>query len=182
MLGLATCGRATRRVGTLGAVTGLSILPIADDDLSFVREMLYEAACWRGKLDAPPIDEALNQPGLSLYVEPWGRPGDDGLIAYVDGEAAGAVWVRPFRDDAHGYGFIDALTPELGIAVANGHRGSGLGRCLMTAIRAELRLQAVAQVSLSVEDDNPACQLYQSLGFVSWAATDGATTMLRTLP
>jgi ribosomal protein S18 acetylase RimI-like enzyme len=46
---------------------------------------------------------------------------------------------------------------------------------------AELRAQGVAQVSLSVEDDNPARRLYERLDFVPWATGDGATTMLRTL-
>ena len=143
--------------------------------------MLYEAAFWRGTVDAPPMDEALSLPSLSIYLEAWGRPGDDGLIAKVGDEPAGAVWVRRFSDDAHGYGYVDALTPELSIAVASGHRGRGIGRCLMTAILAELHLQAIGQVSLSVEDDNPARQLYQSLDFVTWKAADGASTMLRTL-
>ncbi len=163
-------------------MAALSIVPLADRHLSYAREMLYEAAYWRGTVDAPPIDEALSLPSLSIYLERWGRPGDDGLIASVGGEPVGAVWVRRFSDHAHGYGYVNELTPELSIAVATGHRGCGVGRCLMTAILAELRLQAVAQVSLSVEDDNPARQLYQSLGFVIWRATDSASTMLRTLP
>ena len=57
-------GGDTRRTGRLAAVTALSILPIADEDLAFVRMMLYEAAFWRGTSDAPPIDEALNQSNL----------------------------------------------------------------------------------------------------------------------
>ncbi|MCA1783976.1 MAG: GNAT family N-acetyltransferase [Intrasporangiaceae bacterium] len=160
----------------------LSIAPLTDRDLSFVREMLYEAAFWRGTNDAPPINEALNAPGLRIYIEEWGRPGDDGLVASIGDDPAGAVWVRRFSEEAHGYGYVDELTPELSIAVTNRHRGSGVGRCLMTAILAELRLQTIAQMSLSVEDDNPARQLYQSLGFVTWATADGASTMLRTLP
>ncbi|MFP4634524.1 MAG: N-acetyltransferase family protein [Nitriliruptoraceae bacterium] len=162
-------------------MASLSVLPLADRDLSFVREMLYEAAFWRGTADAPPIDEALSLPSLSIYLDGWGRPGDDGLIAQVGDEPAGAVWVRRFSNGAHGYGYVDELTPELSLAVASDQRGRGIGRCLMTAILAELHLQAIAQVSLSVEDDNPARQLYQSLGFVTWRATDGASTMLRTL-
>lgn len=176
------CRHATGRAVRLGVVAALSIVPFAERDLSFVREMLYEAAFWRGTVDAPPIDTALSLPSLGIYLEGWGRPGDDGLIAKVGDEPAGAVWVRRYSDDAHGYGYVDELTPELSIAVASDHRGRGIGRCLMTAILAELHLQAIAQVSLSVEDDNPARQLYQSLDFVTWRATDGASTMLRTLP
>ena len=165
------------RVGRLGGVAAPSIVPLADRDLAFVREMLYEAAFWRGTVDSPPIDEALSLPSLSIYLDGWGRPGDDGLVAKMGDEPAGAVWVRRFPDDAHGYGYVD----ELSIAVASDHRGRGIGRCLMTAILAELRLQAIAQVSLSVEVDNPARRLYQSLGFVTWKAADGASTMRRTL-
>lgn len=50
-------------------MTALSILPITDGDLPFVREMLYEAAFWRDTANAPPIDEALHQPGLAGYIE-----------------------------------------------------------------------------------------------------------------
>jgi ribosomal protein S18 acetylase RimI-like enzyme len=162
-------------------MTALSILPITDGDLPFVREMLYEAAFWRDTANAPPIDEALRQPGLAGYIEGWGRPGDAGLIARVGGAAAGAVWVRRSHDDEHGYGYIDELTPELSIAVAKDYRRCGIGRCLMTALLVELRFQAVTQVSLSVEDDNSAYMLYESLGFARREAANGATTMTLTL-
>jgi ribosomal protein S18 acetylase RimI-like enzyme len=162
-------------------MASLSILPIADGDLPFVREMLYEAAFWRDTSDAPPIDEALSQPGLAVYLEGWGRPGDAGLIARVRGAPVGAVWVRRFRDDDHGYGYIDERTPELSIAVAKARRAYGIGRCLMAAMLVELRLQTVGQVSLSVETDNPALTLYERLGFVTREAADGAVTMVRTL-
>lgn len=162
-------------------MTSLSILPITDDDLPFVREMLYEAAFWRDISDAPPIDEALSEPGLAVYIEGWGRPGDAGLIARVRGGSAGAVWVRRFRDDYHGYGYLDERTPELSIAVAKDRRGCGVGRCLVTAMLVELCLHAVGQVSLSVETDNPALTLYESLGFVPRGTAEGAATMVRTL-
>jgi ribosomal protein S18 acetylase RimI-like enzyme len=158
-------------------MAALSILPVTDDDLPFVREMLLEAAFWRDTAEAPPVDEALQQPDLAVYIAGWGRPGDAGLVARVGGSPAGAVWVRHYHDDEHGYGYIDELTPELSIAVARDHRGCGIGRCLLTAMLVELRLQVVAQVSLSVEDDNPASLLYQRLGFVPRATADGATTM-----
>lgn len=163
-------------------MAALSIVLLTDRDLPFLRQMLYEAAFWRGTNDAPPIGEALSLSSLRIYVEAWGRPGDDGLIAQVDDEPAGAVWVRRRSDDAHGYGYVDVLTPELSIAVATKYRGRWIGRCLMIAMLAELRLQAIAQVSLSVEDDNPARQLYHTLGFEPWAADEGASTMLRRLP
>jgi GNAT superfamily N-acetyltransferase len=159
----------------------LSILPIVGDDLPFVREMLYEAAFWRGTTGAPPLDAALRDPALAIYVEGWGRPGDEGLLARLGGTPVGAVWVRRFRDDAHGYGYVDERTPELSIAVAADHRGCGLGRCLVTAMLVALRCTDTRQVSLSVETDNPARLLYERLGFEPRTTTDGAVTMVRTL-
>jgi ribosomal protein S18 acetylase RimI-like enzyme len=159
----------------------LSILPLTDDDLPFVREMLHAAAFWRGDADPPPVDEALRDPALATYVAGWGRPGDAGLLARVDGVPVGAVWVRRFRDDAHGYGYVDERTPELSLAVRASHRGLGIGRCLLTAMLTALRLAGTEQVSLSVENDNPAHQLYVALGFEPRTAADGAVTMVREL-
>ena len=162
-------------------MTSLSLLPIDAGDLAFVGEMLRVAAFWRDDSEAPSVADLLRQPDLAVYLDGWGRPGDAGLVAHVDGEPIGAVWVRRFRDDAHGYGYLDPETPELSIAVAEGHRGCGLGGCLLTAMLVELRLRGVARVSLSVEDDNPARALYERLGFVPVRAADGVTTMVCTV-
>ena len=162
-------------------MTSLTILPITVDDLPFVRAMLYEAAFWRATGDAPPIAAALCAPELAIYVDQWGRSGDAGLLARVAGRPVGAVWVRRFPDHAHGYGYVDELTPELSIAVAPERRGYGIGGCLLSAMLALLRIDGARRVSLSVETDNPARSLYERFGFTPAAATEGAITMLLTL-
>jgi ribosomal protein S18 acetylase RimI-like enzyme len=159
----------------------LSLLPISGDDLPFVRTMLYEAAYWRGMEDAPPIDEALRRPELARYIDHWGRRGDGGLVARIADAPAGAAWLRLFDDEDHGYGYVDDQTPELAIAVDPTHRGRGIGRCLLTAVLAQARLDDVASVSLSVETDNPSRALYESVGFEAIARVRGAVTMVRTL-
>lgn len=55
-------------------MSNLSLDPIEDGDLPFVRARLYKAAFWRGKLVAPPVDEALalQQPDLARYVDDGG--------------------------------------------------------------------------------------------------------------
>lgn len=159
-------------------MTTFSLDPLDATDLPFVCEMLYEAAFWRAASDRPPLDAALREPGLARYVEGWGRPGDDGLVARIDGRPVGAVWVRRFDDETHGYGYLDERTPELSIAVTEEHRGRGIGRCLVAAMLVQLRLLGHHQVSLSVEIDNPARQLYESLGFTSRQSTEGAVTMV----
>lgn len=160
-------------------MSNISLNPIGDDDLPFVRAMLYEAAFWRGKFDAPPPDTALHQPALARYVDGWGRPGDRGLVARISGVPAGAVWVRLFSDDDHGYGYVDDRTPELSIAVAEDQRGCGIGRCLMAAMLAQAHLDGVDRVSLSVETDNPALSLYDRLGFAPAETVGDAVTMVR---
>lgn len=74
---------------------------------------------------------------------------------------------------------MDDGTPELSVAEAEEHRGCGIGRCLVTAILTQARLDRIAQVSLSVEPDNPARSLYESLGFKRVDTSDGALTMVR---
>jgi ribosomal protein S18 acetylase RimI-like enzyme len=159
----------------------LSLDPVEDGDLPFVRAMLHEAAFWRGLVDAPPVDEALRRRDLARYVDDWGRPGDRGLVARVSGVRAGAVWVRLFRADDHGFGFVDERTPELSIAVAEDHRGCGIGRCLMAAMLAQACLDGVDRVSLSVKADNPALSLHDSLGFAPAGTVGNAVTMVRSV-
>ena len=162
-------------------MTSFSIASLDAADLAFMREMLYEAAFWRATTKRPPLEAALRDPALALYVQDWGRRGDHGLITRLGTRRAGAVWVRQFDDDAHGYGYVDKHTPELSVAVAAEHRGIGAGRCLVAAMLVQLRLQGAHQVSLSVEIDNPACELYESLGFTPLTAAEGAVTMVRSL-
>lgn len=167
--------------GRLDGMGPLSIVPITAADLPFVREMLHAAASWRSSTDRPSIDHVLDDPQLATYVRDWGRAGDEGLVARAGPRPVGAVWVRRFADADHGYGYVDERTPELSIAVTAGYRGHGIGRCLVTAMLAQLRLDGAEQVSLSVEIDNPARRLYEELGFASLEDTGGAVTMVRTL-
>jgi GNAT superfamily N-acetyltransferase len=99
------------------------------------------------------------------------------VTTVADGDAVGPADLvqRDFTADAPGYGFVSEDIPELGIGVVEGRRGEGIGRALMNGIIAA----AKGGLSLSVEDDNPAVELYRKSGFVPVGRVGNSTTMLR---
>lgn len=109
---------------------------------------------------------------LALYHAGWGRAGDRGLVAEVEGRPVGAVWYRFFTDASHGDGYVDAETPELAIAVVRGHRGQGIGRALLEAIAERARRDGLRRLGLSVERGNPAKELYRSVGYADYTPDD----------
>lgn len=160
----------------------MTIRPLTEGDLPFLRRMLDAAAFWRpprenaiGRLRQrivrPPL-RFLFRNYLAMYHADWGRPGDLGLVAELDGTPVGAVWYRFFTEARHGDGYIDDETPELAIAVVDGYRGRGIGRALLEAIAEAAREQGVKRIGLSVDRDNPARDLYASIGYREIAPDD----------
>ena len=141
--------------------------------------MLYEAIYVPVGEQAPPRS-IVDHPDVARYLTGWGRDGDLGFIAEDSptGNPLGAAWSRLWTEDDHGYGFIDADTPELLIAIRRGHRGKGIGTSLMNEVlrTASSRFQSV---SLSVWPENPAKRLYLRLGFEIVGRHGRAWTMLR---
>jgi ribosomal protein S18 acetylase RimI-like enzyme len=54
----------------------------------------------------------------------------------------------------------------------------GVGRSLLSSLHLEARALGITQLSLSVERDNPALRLYESLGYVSTTDAGGAAAMV----
>ena len=154
------------------------ILDLTLDDIPFLQQMLYAAVTWRPDQAYFPLEVAMEHPELVRYHAGWPRPGDAGLVAWDGDRPVGAVWWRLFTADDHGYGYVDDETPELAIAVVADRRGSGVGRALMEAAHARARSLGLRRISLSVNADNPAKKLYESLGYVDYEPGDGLERMV----
>jgi ribosomal protein S18 acetylase RimI-like enzyme len=128
--------------------------------------MLGEAAVWRPDKPAPTADEVMADSRYAMYLAGWPRDGDFGLVAEQDGPL-GAAWYRTYTEMSHGYGFVAEDVPELSIAVIASRRHEGIGRLLLVGLVEASEARGYAALSLSVNHNNPARGLYESLGFQS---------------
>lgn len=147
----------------------LRLRPLASADQQRLWHWLH-IALW----DPPPAPlrpiEVLQQPGVRIYAEHWGRAGDIGVVGLDVGspgepEPIGACWMR-LVPDGQGLAWVDERTPQLGIALEPAFQRRGLGEPLMRGALAAAAAQGVPQVSLTVHPQNPAIRLYERCGFV----------------
>ncbi len=159
----------------------MNIRPVTSEDAEFLQTMLYEAARWNPDWPFEPMETVLAEPILTRYHQGWGRPGDGGVVAELDGVPVGACWYRQFTFEAPGYGFVDEKTPELSIAVAPLHRRKGIGEALLRAAKVQAREEGFQALSLSVAAHNRSRMMYQRTGFEKVAEDGGSWTMVANL-
>ena len=159
----------------------VTIRTARSDDLPALQRALIEAAAWRGIPDGYDAQQLLSHEYLVMYHEGWGRHGDAGVVAELDGAVVGAAYGRLFTVDRHGHGFVDEATPEIAIGVDAEHRGQGVGGRLLAALDDVYRDLGVTQLALSVEIANPAIALYIRHGYVELDRDENAMRMIRDL-
>jgi len=138
--------------------------PVGSDDEEFLWEMVYWAA-HVDEDDGVTLADIRRDPDLVGHVDGYGRDGDLGVIAEVDGRAVGAAWMRRFVPGVSDFSvFVDEDTPELVIAVVPEYVGAGVGGALLRVLFRHAD-DVVDQVVLSVRADNPAVRLYERFGF-----------------
>jgi ribosomal protein S18 acetylase RimI-like enzyme len=150
----------------------VAIRAASPSDVDFLGEMLSEAAYRAGAL-RPRAGEGWGDPRIARYLTGWGRPGDGAVIAVGDdGRRLGAAWYRLFSEEQPGFGFVDAKTPEISIAVVPTFRGQGIGTALLAGLVERARHEGFDALSLSVSPENPAVRLYERAGFVRVESRD----------
>lgn len=141
------------------------IRPIEAAEIPLLEDFLYDAI-FQKEGETPLPREVIFTPELHHYIENFGTAyGDICLVAVMDGNIVGAVWTRILADHPKGYGNIDAATPELSISIKADNRGKGMGSALLRAVLQAANAAGFAALSLSVQKENPAYQLYARLGF-----------------
>lgn len=150
-------------------------------DRAVVEDALVWAVNWSPDREPFPRDVVLNHAAFAHYVAGWPAPGDLGVVAGAARPGTGpvgAAWLRYLPANDPGYGFVAEDVPELSIGVHPEYRGRGIGRRLLRSLLAMAREQGLARVSLSVERDNRARDLYLGEGFRVVGGDDTSDTML----
>lgn len=142
-------------------------------DLPFMEEVFVITADWNPE-NIKGAAFWRTDPTFQQYIGGFPRETDLGFIAEREGQDVGAVWSRYFTAAEPGYGYVADDIPEIGIGVVEGRRGEGIGRALLNVMLAA----STTDLSLSVEDGNPAEELYRKSGFVPVGRVGNSTTML----
>lgn len=156
----------------------VSLRDAGREDLEHIRWALYTALDWNPQRELPPLELIVEHPEAARYHRDWGRRGDLGVIAEVGEEVVGVAYCRLFTDADPGHGYVDEDTPEVAVAVAESHRGAGIGTLLLNGLAAAGRAAGFAQLSLSVDADNAARSLYERLGYRELTVDEGGVRML----
>lgn len=141
------------------------IRKIKETDQDFLYDMLKQSIF--STVDSSiQVNNTYDQPAVNKYVKNWGRKeGDCGFIAVNNDLRLGAIWLRFFDSHNPGYGYINDNIPEIGIAVDFKYRSRGVGSALLKKLLQTIS-NTIKTISLSVDPNNPAVQLYKRFGFV----------------
>lgn len=135
---------------------------VQNHGINSFNDFLYEAIYIPDGVEPPP-KSIINCPELQEYVFEFGKRKDDrALVAEVQGNVIGAIWVRIMND----YGHIDNDTPSLAMSVFQKYRGQGIGTSLLQQLLLVEKSFGYSKISLSVQKNNYAVKMYKKAGFL----------------
>lgn len=138
-----------------------TIRTMKKQEFPLLEDFLYESIFIPEGMEVPPRS-VISLPELQTYIKDFGLLKDDfALVAEIEKQIVGAVWVRIIND----YGHIDSSTPSLAISLHKDYRKHGIGIAMMKEMLNLLRNHGYKSVSLSVQKANYVAKIYQKLGF-----------------
>ncbi len=155
--GLSTAGRSAR---TLGITMGMPLLLEPLQEVHFERlHVLFDSVCRERRFLA--FTEAAPREQTFAYYRSILGGGHIHFVAVEGNELVGWCDILPL------IGQMRAHAGVLGMAVAQGRRGCGIGRKLITRALAQADERGITRVELTVHSENVnARALYESVGFV----------------
>ncbi|GAA1371529.1 GNAT family N-acetyltransferase [Luteococcus sanguinis] len=153
-----------------------TLRPLRADEQDLLQRATLGNMNWCGERFT--MSDVLTRPEFAHYTRIHPERGDFGVVAERGGVVVGVCWAQLLPADDRGYGFVDEATPETSLWVEPGSRGRGHGRRLLEALIASARTAGLQRLSLSVEGENHARGLYESLGFVAVAGREDDGVML----
>ena len=152
---------------------------IKKSEHNFLEAMLY-VALFVPKGQAKFPKSIIYRPEIYKYIRDWNQNKFDiAIVAASENELIGAVWGRRFEEENKGYGFVDAKTPEISMAIQSEFRSCGIGTKLLQQIELAYLEIGIKQLSLSVDKRNRAKGLYERSGFAFYEDVGTAVTMLK---
>jgi len=143
----------------------IEIREIKVEEEMFLSDLLYEAI-YQSDITKSFTKEVINVSEVQVYIKNYGTKKDDYcLVADLNGQIVGGVWVRVLAGEIKGYGNIDDKTPEFAISVYSEYRNQEIGVLLMKKMISYLTHNGYFQSTLSVQKENYAVKMYKKLGF-----------------
>ncbi|MFM2269903.1 MAG: hypothetical protein RL757_3344 [Bacteroidota bacterium] len=155
----------------------LNIREMAAHETPFLDSMLHQAIFTPEGRPAPERS-IIFEPFLYHYIKDFGQKHDFCLVAEWENQLIGAIWSRLFSVEEKGYGFVDADTPEISMAIDAQHRNSGVGAVLLHEMLEKLKEKGYEQVSLSVDMRNFAFPFYKKMGFETLETEENTAIMV----
>jgi GNAT superfamily N-acetyltransferase len=146
-------------------------------DEPIFREMLMQALCAHFKTALDP--NIFDEPDYSKWIANWARPHDTGVFALDDNQqVVGVAWFRLFSQEENPDAYINEVTPQLAIIVLPEHRGTGVGKLLISSLL-QVAKASYSAIALDVyKFHETALRLYERSDF-EIVGTRGDTHIMR---
>lgn len=155
------------------------IREIRNEEMPFLEEVLYLAIFIPEGYEPLPRS-VIQNPVVAKYIQNW-TSRDYCLVSVFNGLLTGAAWYKWFNSGNKGYGYIADDIPELSIAIIPQYRNKGTGTLLLENLLVKAKEKEIHSLSLSVDIENPALNLYKRLGFVISSKEENSFIMIKML-